>query len=321
MSRMSDMTNNSRPAEMPPLWVAKTRAPFFTACVVPVVLGTALAWTRTGAFNLWVFLLTLVGAICLHAGANMTNDYFDHLWGSDEVNTEFANPFTGGSRLIQMGLVEPKEMLWQGLAFFAVGGVIGFLLAFTRSLAVLWLGAIGVFFGIFYTAPPFRLARTGVGELAVGLSFGPLMALGAYVVQTQTLSWEPIVASLPVMLLITLVLWINQFQDTPADASVGKWHLVARLGRRRSSLVYGLLLLSVYLSLVAGVLLDGVTAWALLGLLTMPLALKAYRVARQHYDHPRRLVPANALTVRIHLVTGLLLCAGYLVDGVVSRLI
>jgi len=311
------MSADTPAAKMPPLWVIKLRAPFFTADLVPVLLGTALAWARTGAFNLWYFLLTLVGAICLNAGTNMTNDYFDHVWGSDEVNTEFANPFTGGSRLIQMGLVKPKEMLWQGIGFFVVGGLIGLFLAFTRSWAVLWLGLFGAFCGYFYTAPPFRLARTGLGELTVGLCFGPLMVLGAYVVQTQALAWEPAVASLPVMLLIALVLWINEFQDAPADAAVGKDHLVVRLGRRRAVVVYGVLLTTVYLSLVAGVLFGGVTPFALLALLTVPLAWKAYRIARVHYDHPRDLVPANALTIRLHLLTGLLLGLGYLLEGVV----
>jgi 1,4-dihydroxy-2-naphthoate octaprenyltransferase len=312
------MTNASS-AKMPPLWVIKTRAPFFTATLVPVLQGVALAWARDGAFNLWLFLLTLVGALCLHAGTNMSNDYFDHKWGSDEVNTEFANPFTGGSRLIQMGLVEPKEILWQSLAFFLIGGLIGLVLVFlTPGWTVLWIGLIGAFCGFFYTAPPFRLARLALGELAVGLCFGPLMALGAYYVQVGQMAWEPVIASLPIGLLITLILWINQFQDTPADASVGKSHLVVRIGRRRASLVYGVLLVGTYLSIIAGVIFAGVTPWALIGLLTITWSWQAYAIAREHYDHHRELTPANALTVRIHLVTGLLLTAAYLIQGIVG---
>jgi 1,4-dihydroxy-2-naphthoate octaprenyltransferase len=315
------MAADAPQAKMPPLWVVKLRAPFFTATLVPVLLGAALAWARVGVFNFWYFLSTLVGAVCLHAGTNMSNDYFDHVWGSDEVNTEFANPFTGGSRLIQMGLVKPRQVLWQAIGFFVAGGLIGLFLALTRTWTVLWLGAVGVFCGYFYTAPPFRLARTGLGELAVGLCFGPLMVLGVYVVQTQMLDWEPVIASLPVMLLITLVLWINQFQDTPADAAVGKNHLVVRMGRRHAATVYGLLLAAVYLSLATGVLFGGVTPFALLGFLTVPRALKAYRVARVHYDHPRELVPANATTIQVHLLTGLLVMLGYIVQGAVSLLI
>ena len=315
------MTTEQSTAKMPPLWIVKLRAPFFTADLVPVCLGTAIAWARTGAFNLWYFLLTLIGAICINAGTNMTNDYFDHTWGSDEVNTEFASPFTGGSRLIQMGLVKPEFFLWQGIGFFVLGSLIGFFLAFTRSWALLWIGGIGVFCGYFYTAPPLRLVRSGVGELIVGACVGSLMVLGAYVVQTVTLDWEPVIAGLPVLLLGSLILWINQFQDAPADAAVGKNHWVVRLGRRRAAIVYGPLLAAVYLSLVAGILFDVVTPFALLVLLTLPIAVKAYRVARIHYDHPRELTPANAATIQMHLLTGLLIALGYVFQGVVEWLL
>jgi len=312
------MSTSQPTAKTPPLWVVKLRAPFFTADLAPVCLGAAIAWARAGAFNLWYFLLTLIGAICINAGANMTNDYFDHTWGSDEINTEFANPFTGGSRLIQMGLVKPKTFLWQGLFFFVVAILIGLALTFTRGLWVLWLGIIGLLTGFFYTAPPIRLARTGLGELLVGLNLGPLMVLGSAYVQTQEVSWEPLIASLPVGILITLVLWINQFQDMQADAAVGKNHWVVRLGRRRAVTVYGLLLAAVYLSLTAGVLFGAVAPFALLGLLTLPLAIRAYRVARVHYAHPRELTPANAATIQIHLATGLLMTLGYVIQGLVG---
>ena len=315
------MTAQPPTAKMPPLWVIKVRAPFFTAVLSPVCLGAAIAWSRTGAFNLWYFLLTLLGAICLQAGTNMTNDYFDHVWGSDEVNTEFANPFTGGSRLIQMGLVKAKTFLWQGIGLFALGSLIGLVLTFTRGPWVLWLGIIGVFSGYFYTAPPFRLVRVGLGEPLIGLSFGPLMVLGSYYVQTQIVSWEPVIASLPVGLLIALVVWINQFQDMKADAAVGKNHWVVRLGRKRAAAVYGLSLAATYLSLIAGVVFGAVTPFALLGLLTVPLAIKAYRVAHVHYDHPQELVPANATTIQIHLLTGLLMTLGYVAQGIMGWLL
>jgi 1,4-dihydroxy-2-naphthoate octaprenyltransferase len=312
------MTTEQPTTKMPPLWVVKLRAPFFTADLVPVCLGAAIAWARTGAFDLWYFLLTLIGAICVNAGINMTNDYFDHTWGSDEINTEFANPFTGGSRLIQMGLVEPRIVLWQGIGFFVLGGLIGLFLACARSWAVLWIGVIGVFCGYFYTAPPLRLVRSGIGELLVGACVGSLMVLGAYVVQTTTTSWEPVIAGLPVLVLGSLILWINQFQDAPADAAVGKNHWVVRMGRRRAVTAYGLLLAAVYLSLVAGVLFGGVTPFALLGLLTLPIAVKAYRVARVHYDHPRELISANAATIQMHLLTGMLIALGYVVQGAIQ---
>jgi 1,4-dihydroxy-2-naphthoate octaprenyltransferase len=302
-----------------PLWVVKLRAGFFTADVVPVCLGAAVAWARAGSFNLAYFLLTLLALVCVNAGTNMTNDYFDHTWGSDEINKEFVSPFTGGSRLIQLGLVKPETFLWQGIGFFVLATLIGVVLALTRGLGVLWLGIIGVFSGFFYTAPPVRLVRSGMGELLVGLNLGPLAVLGSAYVQTRRVWWEPVVASLPVMFLIALVLWINEFQDLKADAAVGKRHVVARLGRRRAARIYVTMLALTYISVVAGVLLAGVTPFALLTLLTVPVAWKAGRTALVFYDRPRELTPANAATVLLHLEVGLLLAVGYLLQGLVNR--
>jgi 1,4-dihydroxy-2-naphthoate octaprenyltransferase len=303
-------------AKMPPLWIIKMRAPFFTATLVPVLLGTAIVWARTGTFNVGLFLLTLIGAVALQAGTNMTNDYFDHVSQCDDRNTEFVNPFTGGSRVIQLGIVKPETMLWQGIAFFVLGGLIGLYLTWVAGPWVLVLGVVGVFSGYFYTAPPFRLVATGWGELLVGLNFGALEVLGTYYVQTGQLAWEPVLAAVPVSVLIALVLYINEFPDYKADALAEKRHLVVRWGRKKAALVYGILLAATYVSIVVGIAL-GVSPFALIGLLTAPIAWRAYQVARQHYDDPPRIAPANAATIQIHLLTGLLLSVGYVAQGVV----
>jgi 1,4-dihydroxy-2-naphthoate octaprenyltransferase len=307
------------PPKMPPLWVIKTRAPFFTATIVPILLGTLIAWARVDTFYPGYFVLTLFGGICMHAAMNMLNDYFDHVWGSDAVNTEFAAPFTGGSRVIQLGIASARTILWQALAFLLTGGLVGLFLAYTRGPWVLWLGLFGALTGYFYTAPPVRLVATGFGELFIALDFGVLMVLGAYYTQTTELAWEAAIASLPVALLIAAVLYINQFQDMKADAAVGKNQIVVRLGRRRAAIGYGMIMLATYGSLVLGVLLDGVSPFALLGLLTVPLAWQAYQVARAQYDNLPALVPANANTIKAHLLTGLLMSAGYVVQLVIGQ--
>lgn len=302
--------------KMPPLWIVKTRAPFFTATLVPILLGTAVAWARTGNFYVGLFLLTLIGGVALQAGTNMTNDYFDHASQCDDRNTEFVNPFTGGSRLIQMGLVKPETMLWEGIAFFALGGLIGLYLAWVIGPWILVLGMIGVFSGYFYTAPPFRLAATGLGELFIGLNFGVLEVLGAYYVQTGKLAWEPVLVSLPVAVLIALVVYINEFPDYKADALTDKRHLVVRWGRQKAAIGYGVLLATVYIFILAGVVL-GASPFALAALVTAPIAWRAYQVARANYDDPPHIAPANAATIQLHLFTGLLLSLGYLVQGLV----
>ena len=314
-------------ADSPPIpvsgikgWMVRVRAPFFTATLIPIILGTVVAWVRTGHLLWGYFLLTLVGGAALHAGTNMINDYFDHLSGDDRVNKEFVAPFTGGSRLIQLGLVSPERMRNEGLFYLAFGSVIGIFLAWARTPWILALGIIGVFSSYLYVAPMASLAGMGLGELFVGLDFGVLMTLGAWAVQTRALAWEPVWASLPVAFLITAVLFINEFPDATADAQVGKRHWVVRLGRKKASPWYGALLFLAYLSLVAGVAFGGMTPWSLLGLVTIPIAWKAWNIARVHYDDIPNLAPANAATVQIHMLTGALITLGYIIDGILLLL-
>ncbi|MDI6757726.1 MAG: prenyltransferase, partial [Endomicrobiia bacterium] len=159
-------------------WVAETRYPFLMVTAIPVVLGASVAWMRQGIFKPLYFILTLAGAACLHLGANIINDYFDHKSGNDEANTQFVRPFSGGSRVIQNGLLTPLEVLAGAAAFFALGSAIGIFLTYKIGWPILILGIIGVVSGVFYTAPVLSWAKRGIGESLVGVNFGVLVALG-----------------------------------------------------------------------------------------------------------------------------------------------
>lgn len=295
-------------------WATELRLPFLTATLVPILLGTVIAWAATGIFVPWVFALTLLGGALLHLGTNVINDYFDHRTGADEANTEFVRPFTGGSRTIQLGLLSPLEVLTGSIFCFIGGSLIGLSLAVTRGPWVLALGLIGVASGVTYTMPKVNIVSRGIGELTVGLNFGILMTLGAYYVQTLALSWEPVIAALPVSALIAGVLYINEFQDMKADASANKRTLVVRWGQRTAVWGYIGLVAFAYSSIVLAVLFAVTPAWTLLALLGLPLLIRGIQVARKHYASSFDLVPANASMVLAHLVTGIALSVGYIVD-------
>jgi len=296
-------------------WAVALRMAFLTASIVPIFLGTAIAWAQRGVLD-WVhFLLALIAGLALHAGTNLINDYFDHLSGNDEVNREFVRPFSGGSRVIQLGLLTPLEVLMGSLLFFTLGSLIGLYLVWTRGLFILALGAVALLCGVFYTGRPFNWASRGIGEALVGLNFGVLMVLGAYYVQVQTLDWAPVIAGIPISLLIAAVLYVNEFPDYVADEAVGKRTLVVRLGRRRAVVGYMALLGATYLAILAGVVAGVFPRAALLGLITLPASLRAIQYARKHYARSFDLVPANALTIVTHLATGLLLTLAYAWEG------
>ena len=293
--------------------IASLRAPFFTGVIVPVALGSILAWYHTGNFYWGYFALTMIGAIAMHAGANTINDYFDHHSGNDPVNREFVRPFTGGSRLIQNQELTAKNMLTISLICYAIAIAIGLFLVGTRGWPILIMGIIGVACGVLYVAPRVNLAAHGVGEIAIAMNFGVLSVLGSYYVQAQALSGEALLASIPVALLITAVLWINEFPDFNADKQVDKTHWVVRLGRKKGATVFTVMMALVYVFiLLLGIFYPG--RWVLLGLLTLPLSVKVVTNALKHYDQIPRLVPSNAGTIMAHALTGILLCVGYLLN-------
>jgi len=299
------------------IWIKELRAPFFTATIVPVTLGATIAWSSLGMFNASHFVLTLIAALCLHAGTNMTNDYFDFKSGCDIVNKEFVSPFTGGSRLLPEGVLKPRDVHVAALLSFSLASIIGVYLAFDRGWIILLLGVIGILSGYFYTT---QLATRVVGEFFVGLNFGPLVVLGSYYVQAQRLSLEPLVASLPIGFLIANVLWINEIPDYTADKNVGKNTCVVRLGRKRSADVYALIMMAAYASIALGVILKIMPIASLIALTSIPIILKAIGIARKYYDEPPKLIFANANTIKIHALTGLLLIIGYLIHRILPIL-
>jgi len=299
------------------LWLMEVRAPFFTASVVPIVLGAAIAFNMTQSFNFTYFILTLIGGVLLHAGANVINDYFDHLSQNDDINKEFVRPFTGGSRLIQEKLLTPKEVLSGAIAFLFLGSLIGLYLSFKLGWIILIIGIFGVLSATFYVFPKVNLVGQGIGEVLIGINFGILMTFGAFYVQTREFSWVPIIASLPVALLITALLYINEFQDAKADQAVGKNHLVVRLGKKQAAKGYVLIMLLTYLIVIVSVVTDALPPISLIAMLTLPLALKSIKIALQHYDDNIKLVPANVSTIMNHLFTGLLLIISFFLDRII----
>ncbi len=298
------------------IWLRAIRAPFFTASATPVLLGSVVAWADFGTFNWFYFFLTLTGVVFINTGTNLANDYFDHKSGNDEIN-ETPTPFSGGSRVIQEKLIKPLDILVVSLVFFFLAFLIGFYLNFSiPGNIILIVGLIGVLIGFFYTADPFRLGYRGFGELWVSLCLGPLVVLGAYYIQTQILSLEALLISVPLGVLVGLILYINGFQDYEADKRVGKRTSIVILGKERAAKIYCFLLGPVYLWVIGGVIFKVFPPAALIIFLTIPLALKATGVLMKNFDKIYELLPANAATIQLHLYIGLLLCVGYIIDKI-----
>ncbi|MFQ6086342.1 MAG: prenyltransferase [Candidatus Bathyarchaeia archaeon] len=290
------------------IWIREFRPKFLSLSAVLVVLGLALAW-REGFMDPFLAALTFIGVvICAHGSVDILNDYFD--MGID-IRTN-PTPFSGGSRIIQEGLMKPKEVLAEGLILLIGGVIIGTYLTFSTGgwlipfLVLLGAVCIGLYSPVF--------SKLGIGEFVVGLNFG-LMVLGTYYVQTLRISWEALVFTAVAGIMVGGVLYINEFPDYEADKAEGRYHLIVRLGKDRAARWFKAIPLTAYALIIFATLLDIVPFWSLMALITIPFAVKAVRLCEKYYDDPIQLIPGMASMVMATLGIPVALTIAYVISG------
>lgn len=287
-------------------YFAATRPAFLSASLMASLIGLSIAWHDGLAFDIPLALVTLLFALMAHAGANVLNDYYDALNGTDAQNTERIFPFTGGSRFIQNGVLTRVQTRNFGFALMAGVVLAGLWLMARSAPQLLYIGLAGLFIGWAYSAPPFRLNSRGVGELCIVAGF-LLIVVGADFVQRRHFSSLPFIAGLSYAFLAANLLYINQFPDRSADISAGKLHWVARLAVREARWGYALIAALAYLWLAACVIEGQLPALALIGFLALPLSAKAARLLLIHAAEPQQLGDAIKLTIGGMMLHGALL--------------
>jgi 1,4-dihydroxy-2-naphthoate octaprenyltransferase len=256
--------------------------------------------------------VTVVFALLAHAGVNVLNDYYDALNGTDAINTERVFPYTGGSRFIQNGVLTLAQTARFGVALFAAVMLAGIWLAANSGNGLLVIGLSGLVIGWGYSAAPLRLNSRGAGELCVLIGFA-LIVLGADYVQRHAFSLTPVFASISYALLVTNVLYINQFPDRKADAAAGKRHWVVRLAPEQARWGYVVLAVAANAWLIGAVLAGVLPALALIALVAAIPSARAAADLFRYATQPRALAPAIRRTIAAALLHSLLLsCALFL---------
>jgi 1,4-dihydroxy-2-naphthoate octaprenyltransferase len=287
-------------------YLLATRPAFLTITLAGCLLGFATALAGGAPIDWARALVTLLLAMLAHAGINVLNDYCDHLNGTDARNTQRIYPFTGGSRFIQNGVLTPRQVRGFAAALFAVTIAGGLWLLGVAETGLFWIGLAGLAIGWAYSAPPLQLNSRGIGELCVATGF-LLIVVGADYVQRGTFVLLPWLAGAPYALLVTNVLYINQFPDRAADRASGKLHWVARLPPGPAVWGYGLILLLAASALVGGILLNVLPAAAMGALVAWVPAVQAWRQLRRFAATPEQLAPAIKRTLLAAHVLPLLL--------------
>ena len=295
-------------------WWRSTQPHSFVASAVGVFLGTAIAHARAGAFDPAAFLVTLAGVVVLQAATNMSNDTVDYLNGVDDLPPRLVSPFTGGARVLPEGQLTVRAHRRAWIALYAIGALLGIYLAATRpnGWLLVALGLVGGALAVFYTLPPFSLQYHGLGDVAVGVVFGPIVTLGAYTVQAGGVSWEAFFASIPLGILVAAFLFVNEMPEHETDPRGGKRTIPARLGLERSYRLY-LAMVAVALGFLVGAAAAGGVPWlALLGLIAVVPLSESIRVLRAYFREYPRHMPANAGTIQAVLFLGIGMTVAYL---------
>ncbi len=288
------------------IWLMAARVRTLPAAIAPVLVGTALAgWLHV--FHPLRFIAALIGATFIQVGTNLSNDYSDARRGAD------AEDRLGPVRVTAGGLVPPHQVLVATYASFGVAVLAGVYLIVVAGWQLLLVGAASILAGVLYTGGPKPYGYEGLGELFVFLFFGIVAVAGSFFVQVRHLDWEAFALAVPVGLLASAILVVNNFRDIDSDRRAGKRTLAVRLGRARTRSLYAAIVYLAYLLAPVTWIFGPMKAWMLLAWLTLPLAAQIARTVRNRTDG-RSLNQALAHTGMLQLAFCMLLSAGLLLS-------
>jgi 1,4-dihydroxy-2-naphthoate polyprenyltransferase len=312
------MTDGSPVQKISPLkvWLQAGRVWAAPASLVSVFLGAALALSYGGEKEIKWFLLPIV-AICgflYHFAANIISDVYDY---KNQVDKNYT---FGGSGVLTGGMLTADQAYKGGWAIFAFASLLGLALVYFQGLPVLILGIAGLLGAFFYCAAPVGYKYYGLGDIAVFIFFGTLLTLGSYMSLTGDFSWTAIVVSIPAGSLIAAILSANNNRDIKHDTEAGITTMESMLGIRGGILLYKGFIVLAYLSVIAMVMFKVVPVWALVVLLSIPLAIKNIRaISSGEVEHPERIAHVDVMTAQLHAAFGTLLIISLAISAWVMK--
>lgn len=283
-------------------WILAIRPPTLTAAIVPVAVGTGVAF-RDGHREWLAALAALVAALALQIAANFANDLSDFRRGADNESR------LGPPRATQLGLLTQQQVTRAILVGFGVATLAGLYLVYLGGWPIVAIGLSSMVAAVTYTGGPWPFGYRGLGELFVFVFFGVVAVTGTYYVQSGGLSGHVLAASIPVSLTVTAILVVNNVRDIDTDRLAGKFTLAVYLGRRLARTEFVLVVAAAYVAAASLWLLGDFSGWVLLSWLSVPAAVVPVGAVMAATDGPT-LNKALKSTARLHLLFGILLAIG-----------
>lgn len=288
------------------LWYAAIKPPMYSVAIIPIWVGTAVAFAETKIIHAGIFATFLISAILIVAWINLSNDVFDSETGIDENKAHSLVNLTGNKSLI----------FWLGNLFLALG-ILGILAIawLQRDFTVIGIVILCCFLGYTYQGPPFRLGYQGLGEIICFICFGPLAIAAAYYSQTQTFSLTSIAVSVIVGIATSLILFCSHFHQVADDLAAGKRSPIVRLGTTKAAQLlpwFGGSIYALTVMFVAGQIFP---IWTLLIFISLPFALKLFRHVAEFHNQPEKVRNCKFIAVQTHFWSGLFLGLGFVITG------
>jgi 2-carboxy-1,4-naphthoquinone phytyltransferase len=284
------------------LWLAAIKPPMYTVAIIPITVGSAVAYAQTKSIDLNILGIFLLSAIAIIAWLNISNDVYDSDTGIDINKAESVVNLTGNRNL----------MFWLGNLCLGLGIFgIATIAWWQQDLTVIEIVLLSCFLGYSYQGPPFRLGYLGLGEIICTICFGPLALSAAYYSQTQSWSIANLLASLIIGISTSLILFCSHFHQVKDDLAAGKLSPIVRMGTKIGAQVLQWSTASIYALSAIGVISGLFPVATLAVFLSLPLAIKLTNFVSEYHDRPERVRTCKYLAVRLHFVSGLLLALGF----------
>ncbi|WP_332649520.1 1,4-dihydroxy-2-naphthoate polyprenyltransferase [Lysinibacillus sp. 54212] len=290
------------------VWWHLTRPHTLTASFVPVFLGTAIALAvEKETINLLLFFAMLIASMLIQAATNMFNEYYDYKLGLDNENSVGI-----GGTIVRHG-VAPRTIMVIALSFYGIALLLGIYIC---AMSSWWLAAVGLvcmLVGYLYTGGPYPIAYSPFGELVSGAVMGMGIVLIAFFIQTNTVTLEAILLSVPSMILVGAIMLANNIRDIVGDTEGGRKTMAILVGRNNAVYILSVFFIVSYLWILGLVIIEDITYWALLVILSIPFPLKAIDIFRSKKE-PLEVMPAMKFTAQTNTIFGFLLGVGLLVN-------
>ncbi|WP_413363207.1 1,4-dihydroxy-2-naphthoate polyprenyltransferase [Lysinibacillus sp. 3P01SB] len=290
------------------VWWHLTRPHTLTASFVPVFLGTTIALTVEGEnISFPLFFAMLVASMLIQAATNMFNEYYDYKLGLDNENSVGI-----GGTIVRHG-VAPGTIMGIALSFYGIALLLGIYICAMSSWWLALIGLVCMLIGYLYTGGPYPIAYSPFGELVSGIVMGMGIVLIAFFIQTNTVTLEAVLLSVPSMILVGAIMLSNNIRDIVGDTEGGRKTMAILVGRNNAVYILSLFFIVSYLWIAGLVIIEDITYWALIVLLSILKPIKAIEIFRLKKE-PLEVMPAMKFTAQTNTIFGFLLAIGLLID-------